>query len=115
MSSEQQVRCRHILIKHAGSRNPSSWKSDRITRTKEEALQTLAGLREQITLNTTTFQQVAQAESDCNSASRGGDLGRFARGRMQKPFEDVAFALSVGEVSGFVDTESGVHIIQRLE
>lgn len=110
-----QVRCRHLLVKHQGSRRPASWKSDRITRTKEEALELLAGYRERIVSGQTSFEDLAKQESDCSSARTGGDLGRFGRGQMQKPFEDAAFALNVGEISGYVDTESGVHIIQRIE
>lgn len=39
--------------------------------------------------------------------------GFFGRGEMQKEFEDAAFALQPGEVSGIVDTASGVHLIER--
>eukprot|EP00955_Chlamydomonas_euryale_P004871 52082-Chlamydomonas_euryale.AAC.5 len=34
-------------------------------------------------------------------------------GQMQKPFEDATFALKVGELSGPVFSDSGVHLILR--
>ena len=62
-----------------------------------------------------TLKELAEHNSDCSSAKRGGDLGSFGRGSMQKPFEDAAFKLKVGELSEPVFTDSGVHIILRTE
>ena len=36
-----------------------------------------------------TFEELASEVSDCSSAKRGGDLGKFGRGQMQRPFEEV--------------------------
>ena len=36
-----------------------------------------------------TFDELASEVSDCASAKRGGDLGKFGRGQMQRPFEEV--------------------------
>lgn len=62
---------------------------------------------------TRSFAQFASQFSDCSSYRNGGDLGQFGRGQMQKPFEDAAFGLRVGEMSGVVDTDSGVHVVLR--
>lgn len=61
-----------------------------------------------------SFSELASKYSDCSSAKRGGDLGPFGRGAMQKPFEQAAFALKVGELSTPVDTDSGIHLIERI-
>jgi len=34
---------------------------------------------------------------------------------MQEAFEKVAFSLKVGELSDLVETDSGIHVIYRLE
>jgi NIMA-interacting peptidyl-prolyl cis-trans isomerase 1 len=109
------VQCSHILVKHRDSRRPSSWRQDSITISKDEALKQLEEFRRQILAGERTFEEIASEFSDCSSAKRGGDLGPFGRGQMQKPFEDASFALQVGEMSGPVWTDSGVHIIKRLK
>lgn len=61
------------------------------------------------------FARLATESSDCASAQQGGDLGFFKRGMMVKPFEDVAFKMSVGEISEVVETQFGYHIIKLTE
>ncbi|XP_054164512.1 peptidyl-prolyl cis-trans isomerase NIMA-interacting 1-like [Oppia nitens] len=109
----EKIRCSHLLVKHTESRRPSSWREEKITRSKEEAIELVAEYRKQIETGQTTLEDLAQEVSDCSSAKKGGDLGYFTRGAMQKPFEDSAFALKMGQMSDLVETDSGVHIILR--
>ncbi|XP_077185428.1 peptidyl-prolyl cis-trans isomerase NIMA-interacting 1 isoform X2 [Paroedura picta] len=109
-----KVRCSHLLVKHNQSRRPSSWREEKITRSKEEALELINGYIQKIKSGE-DFETLASQFSDCSSAKAGGDLGAFGRGQMQKPFEDASFALRTGEMSGPVFTDSGIHIILRTE
>lgn len=109
-----KVRASHLLVKHKDSRRPSSWREENITRTKQEAIEILESYVAKIDSKEATFEELATKFSDCSSAKRGGDLGFFERNQMQKPFEDAAFSLEIGEMSSIVDTDSGVHIIKRL-
>ncbi|XP_077833382.1 peptidyl-prolyl cis-trans isomerase NIMA-interacting 1 isoform X2 [Macaca mulatta] len=110
-----RVRCSHLLVKHSQSRRPSSWRQEKITRTKEEALELINGYIQKIKSGEEDFESLASQFSDCSSAKARGDLGAFSRGQMQKPFEDASFALRTGEMSGPVFTDSGIHIILRTE
>ena len=62
------------------------------------------------------FDELAKQHSiDQASGAKGGDLGAFGRGDLLAEFEDVAFKLKVGELSGVVQTALGYHIIKRTE
>lgn len=59
------------------------------------------------------FDDVARREShDTVSGANGGDLGRGARGRFVKEFEDAAYRLRPREMSGPVLTQFGYHLIR---
>ena len=109
-----EIRVKHILQKHLGSRNPNdSYRKKPITRTKEEAISNINQFREQIK-SMEDWDRIAAEYSECGSAANAGDLGFFGPGAMQKAFEEAAFATPVGQISGLVDTDSGIHIILRL-
>ncbi|EDN10884.1 peptidyl-prolyl cis-trans isomerase ssp-1 [Histoplasma mississippiense (nom. inval.)] len=114
-SVEGKIRASHLLIKHRESRRPSSWRESEITRSKEEALEILRGHERRIRAGEATLGDIAMSESDCSSARKKGDLGFFGRGEMQTEFEGAAFALQPGQVSGIVETASGVHLIERVQ
>ncbi|KAJ3171297.1 Peptidyl-prolyl cis-trans isomerase NIMA-interacting protein 1 [Geranomyces variabilis] len=113
IGAPQKVRASHLLVKHAESRRPSSWKSPTITRSKEEARKIITGFRKRIVSGETDLPTLAKTESDCSSAQQGGDFGFFGPKQMQKAFEDATYALQVGELSGVVDSDSGLHLILR--
>lgn len=67
----------------------------------------------EIKQNPAKFEDLAKQHSkDPGSAAKGGDLGSFSRGTMVKPFEDAAFGMKAGEISGLVQSDFGFHIIK---
>ncbi len=62
------------------------------------------------------FEELATEKSgDPGSASRGGDLGWFGKGKMIKEFEEAVFNGKIGEIQKPVKTSFGYHIIKVTE
>jgi len=105
----EQVRASHILIS-TEPKDPNADPNQIKVKAKEKA----EGVLKQVNEGG-DFAALAKENSDCPSAAQGGDLGKFGRGQMVKPFEDAAFSLKVGEVSDLVETQFGYHIIKVTE
>ncbi len=101
----EQIRASHILIK-VGPEDTDAIKADKRSK--------LAELKSRID-GGADFAALASENSDCPSSSNGGDLGFFGHGQMVKPFDDAAFALSTGEISGIIETRFGYHVIKVTE
>ena len=103
-STPEERRASHILIKAEAS---ASAEQKKAARAKAEQL--LAQLQK----NPAQFAELARKNSDDpGSGANGGDLDFFGRGDMVKQFEDAAYALKPGQLSGLVESEFGFHIIQ---
>lgn len=61
------------------------------------------------------FDSVAARMSDDASARNGGRLGTTSRGDLVPEFEEPAYALQPGEISGVVESRYGLHIIKLLD
>ena len=105
-STPEERHAAHILIAVAAAAPQSEQDAARV-----KAEQLLQEARK----NPAGFADLARRNSqDPGSAANGGSLGFFGRGVMVKPFEDAAFALKQGEISGLVKSDFGYHIIKLL-
>jgi len=104
-SQGESVTASHILIKLDPTDDDNA---------KSAKLARIAALRKEV-LDGGDFAEIAKANSDCPSASAGGDLGSFGRGQMVPEFEDAAFSQAVGSVGEIVETQFGYHLIKVSE
>lgn len=104
-TQREQVKASHILFKVAKTATPEEKGAKK--KAAEKALkEAKAGA---------DFAELAKKYSEGPTAKRGGDLGKFSRGRMVPPFEEAAFKAKVGEIIGPVETQFGFHVIKVFE
>ncbi|MGH8389211.1 MAG: peptidylprolyl isomerase [Pseudomonas sp.] len=106
MNRPEEIQVRHILIKVPQGSDASTVAAARLRlETMRTSIVQGAGSQE------ASFASAARTGSEDDSASKGGDLGYFPRGRMLPEFEAAAFALTPGAVSEPVRTAVGWHLI----
>jgi len=92
--TEEQTRARHILLDNEAD----------------------VGKARQMLAEGVPFEQLAgELSKDPGSKDKGGDLGWFARGTMNAPFEQAAFTQPIGEIGEPFQSPNGTHIVQVLE
>ena len=104
---KDEVKASHILISTV-DKNGNPLSDAKKKEAKKKAEEVLKKAKSGV-----EFSELAKEYSDDpGSAANGGDLGYFTKGQMVKPFEDAAFSLKPGEISGLVESDYGYHIIK---
>jgi peptidyl-prolyl cis-trans isomerase SurA len=99
---DEQVRVREILF----ALDPGA-SEEEVKHQRMKALE----VRE-LALDGRDFGALARQFSDGPSAEKGGELGTFARGEMEKELDEAAFELKRGEVSEPIRTSTGFHLLR---
>jgi peptidyl-prolyl cis-trans isomerase D len=105
-TEQEQVRASHILVPVAPDADDAA---------KAEARKKADDLLAKVKAGGDFAALAKEHSGDPGSASKGGDLGFFPRGRMVGPFEEAAFTLEPGKVSEIVESPFGLHIIRVEE
>ncbi len=99
-----RVQVAHILFKTTG-KSP-----EQVKELEKTAADVLAKIKAGA-----NFADMAKKYSEDTSASNGGNIGWITHGQTVKEFEDTAFNMKPGTVSGLVHTTYGIHIIKVLD
>lgn len=102
---EEQACGSHILIKVKQA-------ADQDGHAEADARRIAEGLLAELGRGADFAAVAKRASEDKGSAANGGELGCFPRGAMLPEFEQAAYALEPGQLSGLVKTQYGFHIIR---
>lgn len=99
-----RVKVAHILFKTTG-KSPAE-----IKKLEQTAGKVLAKIKAGA-----DFAEMAKKYSEDTSAANGGNIGWITHGQTVQEFENTAFSMQPGQVSGLVHTSYGIHIIKVLD
>jgi peptidyl-prolyl cis-trans isomerase SurA len=102
--SPGEIKCSHIMIRFT--------KQDLTPEDTATAFAKLKAIQDSLALGMDFVELAKRNSEDPGSASRGGDLGWFARRRWVQEFDEAAFHLKPGQASGIVRTRYGYHLIK---
>ena len=100
-----QFRLSHILVKHGDVVSNSSTTT---ARSRIDALNKRL-------IQGEDFALLARESDDSASSGKGGDLGYFSAGQLDRKLESAAFVLAAGQTSQVVEDRFGYHILKVTE
>ena len=100
----RSIKVRHIMARFQNQTPDSAEVAGALTRIK--------GIQDSLKKGLDFAGLATKLSEDGGSSGQGGDLGWFERARWVLPFDQAAFKLKVGEVSGIVRTPFGFHILR---
>ena len=107
-----RIRVSHILSIFPWIEDTSIEENDQAKETAREKIEFVA---EQLEKGAEFGDMAREFSDDTATGADGGDLGFITRGQMVEEFEEAAFSLEVGEVSGIVETQFGYHILKVFD
>lgn len=102
---KEAVRIKQILLLLPKGDNPAA----------NEKLRADADAIHKRLLNGEPFEQLSAEFSQGPAAAEGGDIGYIEKGMIHSEVEDVAFSLSLNQISGVIESSVGFHIIQVID
>ena len=99
------IRVRHIMARFSAPNKIDSADS-------ASAYQRILAVKDSLKKGYRFDSLAVKLSEDGGSAPNGGDLGYFSRRRWIQPFDEAAFKLKAGEVSGIVQSPYGFHILK---
>jgi hypothetical protein len=108
-AAAETISASHLLVQYQGAASAGPT----IRRSREEARNRAQEAADRAKKGEPFPKLVAEYSDEPGAGGRGGSLGRFGRGQMVKPFEEAAWGMKPGEISGVVETAFGFHVIRR--
>ncbi|MDR5893381.1 SurA N-terminal domain-containing protein [Halomonas mongoliensis] len=98
-TADADRRIAHIMLTFNGERS------------RDQAVEELEAVRQRLADGESFADLALEVSDDTVSAEQGGDLGVISQGFFGDSFDEAAFGMEEGEVSGIVETDNGLHLL----
>ena len=105
MNGDRLATVRHILLRFKGGSNAE----------KQQVYDQMEKVLARVKAGEDFAEVAKEVSEDPGSKDKGGLYENFPRGQMVPSFEEAAFSVPVGEISGIIETPYGYHILKVID